>query len=94
LKTNTGAPKAAKEIVILEVLATDGAAAIFENAGRHPDPSSRQGEAFIRNLENRWGESPRFLWPAVQQNMRHVRREVQDVIDNWLDDFEQRMDDL
>ena len=80
------------KINLLSIIQKDGAGAIYENAGRHPQADTARGRAFIRNLNAKNGESPRYLWPAVEQNLFYLNRELQDVIDKWSLELEKTLD--
>jgi hypothetical protein len=79
------------QINLLSIVQKDPAGAIYENAGRHPQADSARGRAFIRNLNNQHGQSPRTLWPAVEQNLFYLNRELQDVIDRWSAELEKTL---
>jgi hypothetical protein len=80
------------KINLLSIIQKDGAGAIYENAGRHPQADTARGRAFIRNLNAKHGESPRYLWPAVEENLFYLNRELQDVIDKWSLELEKALD--
>jgi len=80
------------KINLLSIIQKDGAGAIFENAGRHPQADTARGRAFIRNLNVKHGESPRYLWPAVEENLFYLNKELQDVIDKWSLELEKALD--
>lgn len=80
------------QINLLSIVQKDPAGAIYENAGRHPQADSARGRAFIRNLNNKHGQSPRTLWPAVEENLVYLNRELQDVIDRWSAELEKTLD--
>ena len=80
------------QINLLSLFQKDAAGAIYENAGRHPEANTARGRAFIRNLNTKHGESPRYLWPAVEQNLGYLNRELQSVIDKWSKTLEQELD--
>lgn len=79
------------KINLLSIIQKDGAGAIFENAGRHPQADTARGRAFIRNLNAQHGPSPRYLWPAVEQNLFYLNRELQEVIDKWSLELEKAL---
>lgn len=97
-KTNLGSPRGSNRIDLLEIVQRDGAGAIYENAGRHPDPSDERGEVFLTNLANKQGPYPqnssRYLWPAVHNNFDLIYSVAQRTIDKFLDDFEQRVEKI
>lgn len=92
VKSNTGAPKGRNRIDLLELIQKDGAGAIYENAGRRVQTSDLRGLRFIDNLNAKHGLSPRYLWPAVEKNLRYLDESVQAAVDKWLAEFEQRVE--
>jgi hypothetical protein len=94
-KTNLGAPRGRNRIDLLEIIQRDPAGAIYENAGRNPDPSGDKGQAFLQNLANKHGPYPdnssRYLWPAVYNNFDLIYSVAQRTIDAFLDDFEKKV---
>jgi hypothetical protein len=81
------------QINLLSIQQKNAAGAVFENAGRHPNAATARGRAFIRNLDRRHGEplKGRYLWPAVEQNLGYLNRELQDVIDKWSAELERTL---
>ncbi len=91
--TNTGARKGANQIQLLALQEKDPVGAIFENAGRNRAgniKSSNAGDRFIAAL-NAKKQSPRFLWPAVEQNLRNLDRDLQKVINSWTKELERTL---
>lgn len=92
VKSNTGAPRGRNRIDLLELIQKDAAGAIYENAGRRVQTNDPRGLRFIDNLNAKHGPSPRYLWPAVEKNLRYLNDSVQDAVDRWLRDFEERVE--
>jgi hypothetical protein len=97
-KTNLGAPKGRNRIDLLEIIQRDPAGAIYENAGRNPNPSGDKGEVFLDNLAGKHGNYPanssRYLWPAVHNNFDLIYSVAQRTIDKFLADFETRVEKI
>ena len=82
------------KINLLSIIQKDPAGAIYENAGRRRAGdihSKNAGDRFVAAL-NAKSESPRYLWPAVEQNLFYLNRELQDVIDKWSLELEKALD--
>jgi hypothetical protein len=91
-KSNTGASKGRNRIDLLEIVQKDAAGAIYENAGRRAATTDPRGLRFIAQLNEQHGESPRYLWPAVEKNLGYINDEVQATVNRWLEQFEQRVE--
>jgi hypothetical protein len=95
ITTNTGARKGVHVINLMALESKDPAAAIYENAGRHRKGSITSSDAsdrFLAALEDKHGAAPRFLWPAVEINIPKLNRELQQVIERWSEQLEQKVD--
>jgi len=92
VKTNLGSRKGSNRIDLLEIIQKDGAGAIYENAGRNPQPSNKRGTAFINNLGEYPSKSSRYLWPAVHNNFDLIYSTAQEAIDKFLREFEQKVE--
>jgi hypothetical protein len=80
------------QINLLAIQQKNPAGAVYENAGRHPAPTTGRGRTFIDNLNRKKGQSPRFLWPAVEANLGYLNNELQRVIDDWSKVLERELD--
>jgi hypothetical protein len=82
------------QINLLSIAQKDPAGAIYENAGRRREGdihSKNAGDRFVAAL-NAKSTAPRTLWPAVEENLFYLNRELQDVIDRWSAELEKTLD--
>lgn len=68
--------KNAKSWRLLELTQNTAAGIVFDMAGRRSSGKSKQGRQFISNLNARVGRASRSMWPAAEQNIDKVEREV------------------
>ena len=94
-QTDVRASGERNQINLLSLFQKDPAGAIFDNAGRHREGATGRSGAFLQNLNAKYGdpkEKGRYMWPAVEQNLGYLNREVQRVIDNWSQELERTLD--
>jgi hypothetical protein len=63
-----------KAVATIKIQQTNPAAAIYELAGKQAN--NLKGQAFINNLEARFGRAQRVLWPAFERNSQAVISEM------------------
>jgi hypothetical protein len=94
-QTDVRATGERNQINLLSLFQKDPAGAIFDNAGRHSAGATGRSGAFLQNLNDKYGDPTqkgRYMWPAVEQNLGYLNREVQRVIDKWSQELEKALD--
>ena len=79
-----------KQFTILSLRQNNGVGQIFDMAGKKGG-STEQGQAFIANLERRFGAPSRSMWPAAEKMLPEIAQELTATIDDALGDINKRL---
>jgi len=58
----------------INVVATNRGLAVYDMAGRRQQPSSVRGDLMVKNLNDRWRQASRAMWPAAEETIGEVTR--------------------
>lgn len=89
-KPSTAAPRG-RRIKLLSVVQANPAGAVFDMAGRASGGRTPQGQAFIRNLNARYGTASRAMWRAAEQTRPQVEQALQTAVRDVEDTLSRRL---
>lgn len=74
-----------KKTSLVSIRTVSGAVEIADMAGRKNEPNTRQGEALIAQLTERFGAASRFIYPSIENELPRVRASILKILEKYGD---------